>query len=105
MLKKSVPEGTASRTMFFSSILWLAIGTTLGFVTSLKLAYPDILSGTPYLNFGHIRPAHVMTVAFMWISMAFGAAVLYMTPLLCGNKLWSEKLGVFNAWMWNLGGF
>ncbi len=105
MLKKTIPDGTASKTMFFSSILWLAIGTTLGFVTSLKLSYPDILAGTPYLNFGHIRPVHVMTVAFMWISMAFGAAVLYMTPLLCGTKLWSEKLGLFNTWMWNLGGF
>lgn len=101
--KKEIPGGTAARIAIISSVFWLAFGTTLGFVTSLKLAYPDILSGTPYLNFGHIRPVHVMTVIFGWISMAFAAAIFYMTPALCGTKLWSERLGVWNIWMWNLG--
>ncbi len=100
---KAIPNGTAAKTAIISSVFWLAMGTTLGFVTSLKLSYPDVLAGTPYLNFGHIRPVHVLTVIYAWISMAFAAAMYYMTPVLCGTRLWSERLGVMNIWLWNLG--
>ncbi|MBI5198096.1 MAG: cbb3-type cytochrome c oxidase subunit I [Nitrospirae bacterium] len=96
-------EGTASRHAFLSSIVWLVIGVTLGFITSIKLAYPDVLSGSALLNFGHIRPVHVHVVIFGWITMAFAGAIYYMTPALCKTRLWSEKLGVWNIWLWNVG--
>ena len=35
--------------------------------------------------------------------MAFAGAMCYMTPALCKTRLWSEKLGVWNCWAWNLG--
>ncbi|PJA25077.1 MAG: cytochrome-c oxidase [Alphaproteobacteria bacterium CG_4_10_14_0_2_um_filter_63_37] len=95
--------GTASKVWFFSSIVWFCIGTGMGSIVAAKLAWPDFLHGSYWMAFGHLRPMHVMTVIFGWITMAFGAAMLYMTPALCNCELWSEKLGVVNAWLFNVG--
>ena len=35
--------------------------------------------------------------------MAFAGAMCYMTPALCKTRLWSEKLGLWNCWAWNVG--
>jgi len=31
------------------------------------------------------------------------AAMYHMTPALCNCRLWSEKLGIWNIWLWNVG--
>ena len=35
--------------------------------------------------------------------MAFAMAMMYITPALGNTKLWSEKLGVWNCLIWNIG--
>ena len=104
LTENDLPEGTAAKHFFFSAIVMLNIGVFMALGTSLRLAWPDILpNDIAWLHFGRIRPVHVHFVIFGWISMAFAGAMCYMTPALCKTKLWSERLGVINCWMWNIG--
>ena len=68
-----------------------------------KLAFPDFVTGSEVLSFGHMRQVHVLAVILGWISMAFAMAMMYITPALGNTKLWSEKLGVWNCFLWNVG--
>lgn len=98
-------EGSAARVAFVSAVFWFALGVTLGFFNAIKLTWPDFMSGAefgPLLSFNHLRPAHIMTVIVGWISLAFAGAMFYIVPATCGTKLFSEKLGVINVWLWNV---
>jgi cytochrome c oxidase cbb3-type subunit 1 len=100
---ENLKDGSASRMFFFSAIFWFCVGTFMGFVNGTKLAAPGFMADNPYLAFGHLRPVHVHIVIFGWISMAFAGAMCYITPALCNTRLWSEKLGVINVYLWNAG--
>jgi cytochrome c oxidase cbb3-type subunit 1 len=100
---EDIPSGSAAVFFGFSSIVWFVIGTGLGSFNAAKLAFPDFVTGNEYFAFGHMRQVHVMAVIFGWISMAFAMAMMYITPALGNNKLWSEKLGLWNCMLWNLG--
>ncbi|MBK9131710.1 MAG: cbb3-type cytochrome c oxidase subunit I [Gammaproteobacteria bacterium] len=100
---EEIPPGTAAVYFGFSSIIWFVIGTGLGSFNAAKLAFPDFVTGYEYFSFGHMRQVHVMAVIFGWISMAFAMAMMYITPALGNTRLWSEKLGVWNCFLWNGG--
>ncbi len=100
---EDIPEGAAAVYFGFSAIVWFVIGTGLGAFNASKLAFPDFVTGLEFVSFGHMRQVHVHAVIFGWISMAFAMAMMYMTPALGNTKLWSEKLGVWNAFLWNVG--
>ncbi len=98
-----IPQGTAAIFFAFSSIVWFIVGTGLGSFNAAKLAFPDWFTNSYMFQFGHMRQVHVMTVIFGWIAMAFAASMMYITPALGNTKLWSEKLGVWNCLLWNVG--
>ena len=100
---EDIPPGSSAIYWGFSAIVWFVIGTGLGAFNAAKLAFPDFVTGLEFLSFGHMRQVHVMAVIFGWISMAFGMAMMYITPALGNTKLWSEKLGLWNAFLWNVG--
>jgi cytochrome c oxidase cbb3-type subunit 1 len=100
---EEIPPGSAAIYFGFSSIIWFVIGTGLGSFNAAKLAFPDFVTGYEYFSFGHMRQVHVMAVIFGWISMAFAMAMMYITPALGNTRLWSEKLGVWNCFLWNGG--
>jgi len=100
---EDIPSGAAAVFFSFSAIIWFIIGTGLGSFNAAKLAFPDFVTGHEFFSFGHMRQVHVMAVIFGWISMAFAAAMMYITPALGNTKLWSEKLGLWNCLLWNLG--
>ncbi len=98
-----IPQGTAAIFFGVSSIAWFIIGTGLGSFNAAKLAFPDFFHGLYALQFGHMRQVHVHAVIFGWIAMAFAASMMYITPALGNTKLWSEKLGVWNCLLYNVG--
>jgi len=98
-----IPQGTAAIFFGVSSIAWFIIGTGLGSFNAAKLAFPDLYHGLYALQFGHMRQVHVHAVIFGWIAMAFAASMMYITPALGNTKLWSEKLGVWNCLLYNVG--
>jgi len=100
---EDVPPGSAAIFFGYSAIVWFVIGTGLGSFNASKLAFPDMVTGNIWFAFGHMRQVHVHAVIFGWISMAFAMAMMYITPALGNTKLWSEKLGVWNCFLWNVG--
>jgi len=98
-----IPQGTAGIFFAVSSICWFIVGTGLGSFNAAKLGFPDFFHGSYALQFGHMRQVHVHTVIFGWIAMAFAASMMYITPALGNTKLWSEKLGVWNCLLYNIG--
>ena len=101
--EENIPAGSAAVYFGFSSIIWFVIGTGLGSFNAAKLAFPDFVTGSEILSFGHMRQVHVLAVILGWISMAFAMAMMYITPALGNTKLWSEKLGLWNCLLWNVG--
>lgn len=100
---QDIPPGTAAIYMGYSSIIWFVVGTGLGSFNAAKLAFPDFVTGTELFAFGHMRQVHVLAVIFGWISMAFAMTMMYITPALGNTRLWSEKLGIWNCFLWNFG--
>lgn len=100
---EDIPPGTAAVYFGISSIMWFIIGTGLGSFNAAKLAFPDFVTGYEFFAFGRMRQVHVLAVIFGWISMAFAMAMMYITPALGNTRLWSEKLGVWNCFLWNIG--
>ncbi|MDQ6959767.1 MAG: cytochrome-c oxidase, partial [Mariprofundaceae bacterium] len=100
--EEEIPQGTAAVLFGFSSIVWFIVGTGLGSFNAAKLAFPDFVTGNYAFAFGHMRQVHVMTVIFGWIWGAFTMSFFYITGALGNTKLWSEKLGVWNALTWNV---
>ena len=100
---EDIPPGSAAVFFGFSSIIWFVIGTGLGSFNAAKLAFPDFVTGYELFSFGHMRQVHVFAVIFGWISMAFAMAMMYITPALGNTRLWSEKLGLWNCFLWNGG--
>lgn len=100
---EEIPPGSATIFFGFSAIFWFVVGTGLGSFNAAKLAFPDWVTGTEMFAFGHMRQVHVLAVILGWISGAFAMTMMYMTPALGNTKLWSEKLGLWTAFNWNVG--
>jgi cbb3-type cytochrome c oxidase subunit I len=94
--------GSAVKLFLYSAVFWLLVADFIGLVASLQFINPQWSENVSYLTFGRLRPIHVNGVLFGWLSMAQVGAAFYMIPRLCGNRLWSESLGVWTGWLWNL---
>ncbi len=93
----------ASAKLFLTSaVVWAATGMTLGFLMATQFMFPELTKDIPQLSFSRVRPSHVNTVALSWISMASVGACFYMLPRVLGTRLWSERLGTFTGWLWNI---
>jgi cbb3-type cytochrome c oxidase subunit I len=94
---------SAARVWIFSSIVWLGVVDLFGMTIATELTEPNIFGGTSWLEFGRVRPLHVNGVIFAWLTMMFWGGVFYMLPRLLGTKwMWSERLAIWCAWLWNL---
>ncbi|MFK7889581.1 MAG: cbb3-type cytochrome c oxidase subunit I [Granulosicoccus sp.] len=86
-----------------SSIVWLLLGSLYGVIASLKLHFPDWLTGDAILTFGRIRPAHLNVVAYGWASMAGVGVGLWLVPRLFKTELVGGRFATAGAVLWNMG--
>jgi cbb3-type cytochrome c oxidase subunit I len=93
--------GSAARNWMVSGVIWMAIGVTFGLIAALELTAPDFMGGNRWFVFGRIRPVHVNTVWYGFLSMCLIGAGLFYVPQLCKIKLYSEKLANLAMWIWN----
>ena len=91
-----------ARLMAESAIFWLVVAITLGLIQAIEFIAPDSFRGIAWLVFPRIRQAHVNGLAFGWLSMAMVAGWYYILPRLTKGEVYSEKLGLFVAWAWNV---
>jgi cbb3-type cytochrome c oxidase subunit I len=85
-----------------TSIFWMMIATFMGLLGATVLIAPDLTEGIGWLTFGRVRPLHVNLVLFGFVTPGLLAAAFYYIPKLLRNDLFSEKLGILSAGVWNL---
>src|SRR6266496_2656698 len=94
---------SAAKHWILSSIIWLTVVDLFGLVLATEFITPEAFGGISWLSFSRVRPSHVSGVILAWLTMMYFGALFYMLPRLVGTRgMWSERLGVWCAWAWNL---
>ncbi|MBS1873003.1 MAG: cbb3-type cytochrome c oxidase subunit I [Acidobacteria bacterium] len=97
-----VHEDTTAKWFLISSIAYFFIVGIIAVTIAAKFVWPQLLGTVQYLTYGRLRPLHVNGMLFGWLLAADMGLAFYLIPRLCGVKLWSEKLGVATAALWNV---
>ncbi len=101
--EQNLQTGNATAKAFtLTSALWFAAATSLGMIGAGYLIAPDFLANVEYIHFGRVRPMHINAVLFGFVTPGLLAAAFYYIPRLLRTELFSHKLGVFSAVLWNV---
>ncbi|WP_139491564.1 cbb3-type cytochrome c oxidase subunit I [Brevibacillus dissolubilis] len=95
----------AIRYIYYSAIVWLLVGMTVGLILSIKYVWPDFLVIGPlqkYLQYGRIRPVHTNSVILGWLTMAYVAGLFYVIPKLTRAPLAHPRLALIVGYLWNI---
>ncbi len=95
-------KDTTAAWFLLSSIAYFFIVGIIAIMIAAKFVWPELLGTVSFLTYGRLRPLHVNGMLFGWLLAADMGLVYYVVPRLCGVKLWSEKLGVATAVLWNV---
>ncbi len=93
---------TTAKWFLLSSIAYFFIVGIIAILIAAKFVWPELLGSVAALSYGRLRPLHVNGMLFGWLLAADMGLVYYVVPRLCGTRLWSEKLGVATAVLWNV---
>ena len=85
-----------------TSAVWFALAATVGLLAAGYLMAPDFMANIGWLLFSRIRPIHVNLVLFGFVTPGLLSAAFYIVPRLLRTELYSERLGVITAILWNL---
>jgi cytochrome c oxidase cbb3-type subunit 1 len=95
-------EDTTVKWFLLSAVTYFAIVGIIALIIAAKFVWPSFLGTISFLTYGRLRPLHVNGMLFGWLLAADMGLTYYIVPRLCGVKLWSEKLGVATAVLWNI---
>jgi cytochrome c oxidase cbb3-type subunit I/II len=90
------------RKFMLASILFGAVGLTVGLVIALQLAWPALNFGVPFLTFSRLRPLHTNAVIFAFVGNMMFAGVYYSTQRLLKTRMASNALSAIHFWGWQL---
>jgi cytochrome c oxidase cbb3-type subunit 1/cytochrome c oxidase cbb3-type subunit I/II len=85
-----------------TSALWFAGAVSFGMISAGYLIAPDFMANIGWLHFGKARPIHVNLVLFGFVTPGLLASAFYFIPKLLRTELFSERLGVLTAVLWNV---
>jgi len=94
---------SAATAFIIAGAAWFVVGTLYGLIDAIHLVSPEFFNNVPALVFGRVRPAHVNTVLYGFVTTTLIGAGLYYVPALLRTRLWSERLGWFSWFLWNAG--
>src|ERR1035438_566148 len=95
-------KDTTAKWFLLSSVSYFFIVGIVALIIAAKFCWPNLLGTVPIFTYGRLRPLHVNGMLFGWLLAADMGLSFYYIPRLCGVRLWSEKLGVATAILWNL---
>jgi cbb3-type cytochrome oxidase subunit 1 len=95
-------EQSAAKAFALTSGIWFAFATSFGMIAAGYLIAPDFMANIEYIQFGRVRPIHVNLVLFGFVTPGLLAVAFYYTPRLLRTHLFSQKLGVITAVLWNI---
>lgn len=81
---------------------WFMVGTVYGLFSAIHMVAPEFFNNIPWLVFGRVRPVHVNTVLFGFVTTTLLGAGLYMVTAVLKTRLWSEPLGWVSCILWNI---
>src|SRR5579871_269027 len=93
---------TTAKWFIVSSISYFFIVGIIALTIAAKFVWPELLGTVSALTYGRLRPLHVNGMLFGWLLACDMGLTYYLVPRLCGIKLYSEKLGVATAILWNV---
>jgi cytochrome c oxidase cbb3-type subunit 1 len=86
-----------------SATAWLLIGSLLALIASFKFQFPDWWTEQAWLTFGRVRPAHLNTMIYGWISMAGVGIGTWLWARLLKTPLRGQGLLWLSIGLWNVG--
>lgn len=89
--------------LFATSLFWLLMGSALAIAASIKLHMPEFLGGSDWLTFGRVRPAHLNTMAYGWVSTACIGVGLWLMSRLTRVELSQNAWMLIGVVSWNMG--
>jgi cytochrome c oxidase cbb3-type subunit 1 len=103
--RRVVDESTRGPVVAFivSATAWLLIGSLLALIASFKFQFPDWWVQQSWLTFGRVRPAHLNTVIYGWISMAGVGISIWLWARLLKTRLRGQWLLLLSIGLWNAG--
>lgn len=84
------------------AVVWGIVGTLVGVVIATQLAFPEFLTGIPWLSYGRLRPLHTNAVIFAFGGCALMATSYYVVQRTSNVRLFSDGLAEFTFWGWQL---
>jgi len=93
-------DDDVTRKFVLASVLWAAVGMTVGVIIALQLAWWPANAGVPWLSFGRLRPLHTNAVIFAFACNVIFAGIYYSLPRLLKTPMWSPALSRFHFWGW-----
>ncbi len=93
---------TTAKWFLISSVCYFFIVGIIAVTIAAKFVWPSLLGSVQYLTYGRLRPLHVNGMLFGWLLACDMGLTFFLVPRLCGVKLWSEKLGIATAALWNV---
>ncbi len=100
--RESMHEDLTAKWFMLSSITYFFVVGIIALTIAAKFVWPQLLGTVQYLTYDRLRPLHVNGMLFGWLLPADMGLTFYIVPRLCGVKIWSEKLGVATAIVWNI---
>jgi cytochrome c oxidase cbb3-type subunit 1 len=97
-----VHQDTTAKWFLLSSVAYFFIVGIIALAIAAKFVWPEMLGTVSLLTYGRLRPLHVNGMLFGWLLAADMGLTYYFVPRLCGVRLWSEKLGMATAALWNV---
>ena len=97
-----VHEDATAKWFLISSVAYFFIVGIIALIIAAKFVWPDLMGSMSWLTYGRLRPLHVNGMLFGWLLAADMGLAYYVIPRLCGVPLWSEKLGLATAALWNV---
>jgi cytochrome c oxidase cbb3-type subunit 1 len=97
-----VHTDTTAKWFLVSAVAYFFIVGIIAIMIAAKFVWPELLGTVQYFTYGRLRPLHVNGMLFGWLLAADIGIACYFIPRLCGVKLFSEKLGVATAIIWNI---
>jgi cytochrome c oxidase cbb3-type subunit I/II len=81
---------------------WGLVAFLVGLIEALKLVFPGLLPGIPYLSYGRLRPLHTNAAVFAFAGNAIFVGVYYSLQRLCKARMFSDTLSRIHLWGWQL---
>lgn len=91
--------------MFFftSAAAWLLFATALGFLSSLKLRFPELWDGCALMGYGRLFPVHFNALVYGWAMQAGIGVMLWLMARLTRSRLQHPVALIVSGHVWNAG--